>query len=134
MVRDQGDPVSHLAGFDAKAEHDFYDRTWAEPSLDINGIRGGKPEFVNTTLVVEAEARFTVRLAPGQDPLSPRSGTRSARIPETGSGRSRRPSVTRSYVPAGRMRPAARRNMFRRGPAHMCAGQKPIDRPFGTLA
>jgi acetylornithine deacetylase/succinyl-diaminopimelate desuccinylase-like protein len=53
---------------DPKAEQDFYDRTWAEPSMDVNGIRGGKPEFVNTTLVVEAEARFTIRLAPGQDP------------------------------------------------------------------
>jgi acetylornithine deacetylase/succinyl-diaminopimelate desuccinylase-like protein len=53
---------------DAKAADDFYDRTWAEPSLDVNGIRGGKPEFVNTTLIVEAEARFTIRLAPGQDP------------------------------------------------------------------
>ncbi|HEX7144303.1 MAG TPA: M20/M25/M40 family metallo-hydrolase [Gaiellaceae bacterium] len=53
---------------DAKAAEDFYDRTWAEPSLDVNGIRGGKPEFLNTTLIVEAEARFTIRLAPGQDP------------------------------------------------------------------
>ncbi len=53
---------------DPNAEEQFYDRTWAEPSLDINGIHGGKPEFVNTTLVVEAEARFTIRLAPGQDP------------------------------------------------------------------
>jgi acetylornithine deacetylase/succinyl-diaminopimelate desuccinylase-like protein len=53
---------------DANAAADFYDRTWAEPSLDVNGIRGGKPEFVNTTLIVEAEARFTIRLAPGQDP------------------------------------------------------------------
>ncbi|HEU5277762.1 MAG TPA: M20/M25/M40 family metallo-hydrolase [Gaiellaceae bacterium] len=53
---------------DSRAQEDFYDRTWAEPSLDVNGIRGGKPEFVNTTLVVEAEARFTIRLAPGQDP------------------------------------------------------------------
>jgi acetylornithine deacetylase/succinyl-diaminopimelate desuccinylase-like protein len=53
---------------DANAAEDFYDRTWAEPSLDVNGIRGGKPEFVNTTLIVEAEARFTIRLAPGQDP------------------------------------------------------------------
>ena len=53
---------------DPNAEEQFYDRTWAEPSLDINGIYGGKPEFVNTTLVVEAEARFTIRLAPGQDP------------------------------------------------------------------
>src|SRR5437763_6105119 len=53
---------------DPLAERDFYDRTWAEPSLDVNGIHGGKPEFVNTTLVVEAEARFTIRLAPGQQP------------------------------------------------------------------
>jgi len=56
------------APLDPNAEQDFYDRTWAEPSLDVNGIHGGKPEFVNTTLVVEAEARFTIRLAPGQDP------------------------------------------------------------------
>jgi acetylornithine deacetylase/succinyl-diaminopimelate desuccinylase-like protein len=53
---------------DPKAENDFYDRTWAEPSLDVNGIFGGKPDFVNTTLIVEAHARFTIRLAPGQDP------------------------------------------------------------------
>jgi acetylornithine deacetylase/succinyl-diaminopimelate desuccinylase-like protein len=53
---------------DPKAADDFYDRTWAEPSLDVNGIRGGKPDFVNTTLIVEAEARFTIRIAPGQDP------------------------------------------------------------------
>jgi acetylornithine deacetylase/succinyl-diaminopimelate desuccinylase-like protein len=53
---------------DPKAEADFYERTWAEPSLDVNGIHGGKPDFVNTTLIVEAHARFTIRLAPGQDP------------------------------------------------------------------
>jgi acetylornithine deacetylase/succinyl-diaminopimelate desuccinylase-like protein len=53
---------------DANAEDDFYDRTWAEPSLDVNGIKGGKPDLVNTTLIVEAEARFTIRIAPGQDP------------------------------------------------------------------
>jgi acetylornithine deacetylase/succinyl-diaminopimelate desuccinylase-like protein len=53
---------------DPKAAGDFYDRTWAEPSLDVNGIFGGKPDFVNTTLIVEAHARFTIRLAPGQDP------------------------------------------------------------------
>ena len=35
--------------------------------MDVNGIHGGKPDFVNTTLVVQAEARFTIRLAPGQD-------------------------------------------------------------------
>jgi len=53
---------------DPKAAEEFYERTWAEPSLDVNGIYGGKPDFVNTTLVVEAHARFTIRLAPGQNP------------------------------------------------------------------
>jgi acetylornithine deacetylase/succinyl-diaminopimelate desuccinylase-like protein len=63
IIRDAG-----AMPLDPKAEADFYDRTWAEPSLDINGIYGGKPDFVNTTLVVEARANFTIRLAPGQDP------------------------------------------------------------------
>jgi len=57
-----------VAPLDPQAEKDFYDRTWAEPSLDVNGIFGGKPDFINTTLVVEARARLTIRLAPGQDP------------------------------------------------------------------
>lgn len=52
---------------DPKAGAEFYTRTWAEPSLDVNGIHGGKPDFVNTTLPVEAHARFTIRIAPGQD-------------------------------------------------------------------
>jgi acetylornithine deacetylase/succinyl-diaminopimelate desuccinylase-like protein len=52
---------------DPKAGDEFYMRNWAQPSLDVNGIYGGKPEFVNTTLPVEAYARFTIRLAPGQE-------------------------------------------------------------------
>jgi acetylornithine deacetylase/succinyl-diaminopimelate desuccinylase-like protein len=66
-----GAEILHEAGakpLDPKAERDFYERTWAEPSLDVNGIHGGKPDFVNTTLIAEAHARFTIRLAPGQDP------------------------------------------------------------------
>jgi acetylornithine deacetylase/succinyl-diaminopimelate desuccinylase-like protein len=66
-----GAEILHEAGatpLDPKAEEEFYNRTWAEPSLDVNGIFGGKPDFVNTTLIVEAHARFTIRLAPGQDP------------------------------------------------------------------
>ena len=38
--------------------------------MDVNGLHGGKPDLVNTTLVVEAHARFTIRLAPGQDPAT----------------------------------------------------------------
>jgi len=67
----QGEEILREAGatpLDPKAEGEFYNRTWAEPSLDVNGIHGGKPDFVNTTLIVEAHARFTIRLAPGQDP------------------------------------------------------------------
>jgi acetylornithine deacetylase/succinyl-diaminopimelate desuccinylase-like protein len=35
--------------------------------MDVNGILGGKPGLLNTTLIVAAEANFTIRLAPGQD-------------------------------------------------------------------
>ncbi|MFN2627718.1 MAG: M20/M25/M40 family metallo-hydrolase [Gaiellaceae bacterium] len=50
-----------------RAAEEFYTRTWAEPSIDVNGILGGKPGLRNTTLSVFAAAEFTVRLAPGQD-------------------------------------------------------------------
>ena len=52
---------------DPNAADQFYIRTFAEPSADVNGIIGGKPGFRNTTLSVHASAEFTVRLAPGQD-------------------------------------------------------------------
>jgi acetylornithine deacetylase/succinyl-diaminopimelate desuccinylase-like protein len=51
---------------DANAEAEFYTRTWAEPSADVNGIIGGKPGVRNTTLSVHASGEFTIRLAPGQ--------------------------------------------------------------------
>jgi acetylornithine deacetylase/succinyl-diaminopimelate desuccinylase-like protein len=51
---------------DERADEEFYLRTWAEPSADVNGIIGGKPGLRNTTLSVEASGEFTVRLAPGQ--------------------------------------------------------------------
>jgi acetylornithine deacetylase/succinyl-diaminopimelate desuccinylase-like protein len=49
------------------AGRDFYVRTFAEPSADVNGIIGGKPGLRNTTLSVHAAGEFTIRLAPGQD-------------------------------------------------------------------
>jgi acetylornithine deacetylase/succinyl-diaminopimelate desuccinylase-like protein len=52
---------------DGGAEEEFYVRTWAEPSADVNGILGGKPGLRNTTLSIAASGEFTVRLAPGQD-------------------------------------------------------------------
>ena len=51
---------------DATAQEEFYLRTWAESSADVNGILGGKPGLRNTTLSVHASGEFTIRLAPGQ--------------------------------------------------------------------
>jgi acetylornithine deacetylase/succinyl-diaminopimelate desuccinylase-like protein len=50
------------------AEDDFYVRTFAETSLDVNGIASGSPDLVKTVLPVEARANVSIRLAPGQDP------------------------------------------------------------------
>jgi acetylornithine deacetylase/succinyl-diaminopimelate desuccinylase-like protein len=52
---------------DDRAADEFYVRTFAEPSLDVNGILGGKPGLLNTTIPAAAQANFTIRLAPGQD-------------------------------------------------------------------
>jgi acetylornithine deacetylase/succinyl-diaminopimelate desuccinylase-like protein len=60
-MRDQG-----ARALDPTAVEEFYVRTWAEPSADVNGILGGKPGLRNTTLSVAASGEFTVRLAPGQ--------------------------------------------------------------------
>jgi acetylornithine deacetylase/succinyl-diaminopimelate desuccinylase-like protein len=52
--------------YDDRAADEFWLRTTAETSVDVNGIIGGKPRLRNTTVPVAAEANFTVRLAPGQ--------------------------------------------------------------------
>jgi acetylornithine deacetylase/succinyl-diaminopimelate desuccinylase-like protein len=52
---------------DDRAADEFYVRTFAEPSVDVNGILGGKPGLLNTTIPAAAQANFTIRLAPGQD-------------------------------------------------------------------
>ena len=52
---------------DDRAADEFYTRTFAEPSLDVNGLAGGSPQLVKTVLPVEAEANVSIRLAPGQD-------------------------------------------------------------------
>ena len=54
--------------YDPEAADEFYLRTTAEPSVEVNGILGGKPGLKNTTVISEAQANFTVRLAPGQTP------------------------------------------------------------------
>ena len=51
---------------DARAEDDFYLRTFAEPAIDVNGIQTGSPMLQKTVLPVEAIANVSIRLAPGQ--------------------------------------------------------------------
>jgi acetylornithine deacetylase/succinyl-diaminopimelate desuccinylase-like protein len=51
---------------DPQAARDFYRRTFAEPSLDVNGIHAGSPVLQKTVLPVEAVANVSIRLAPGQ--------------------------------------------------------------------
>jgi acetylornithine deacetylase/succinyl-diaminopimelate desuccinylase-like protein len=51
-----------------RAADDFYLRTFADTSLDVNGIASGSPDLVKTVLPVEARANVSIRLAPGQDP------------------------------------------------------------------
>jgi acetylornithine deacetylase/succinyl-diaminopimelate desuccinylase-like protein len=50
------------------AGDELYVRTFADASLDVNGIAGGSPDLVKTVLPVEARANVSIRLAPGQDP------------------------------------------------------------------
>jgi len=53
---------------DAAAAADFYLRTWASPSLDVNGIEGGSPHLLKTVTPVVAHANLSIRLVPGQEP------------------------------------------------------------------
>ena len=46
----------------------FYERTWANASLDVSGIDGGDAQQQRTIIPHEASARLNVRLAAGQDP------------------------------------------------------------------
>jgi acetylornithine deacetylase/succinyl-diaminopimelate desuccinylase-like protein len=51
---------------DPHAAHDFYLRTWAEPSLSVNGIGAGSARAQKAVLPVLAEANLSLRLAHGQ--------------------------------------------------------------------
>jgi len=51
---------------DARAAEEFYVRTWAEPSIDVNGVEGGSPQLQKTVIPVLAEANLSLRLVAGQ--------------------------------------------------------------------
>ena len=72
-LADQG-----ATALDARAAEDFYVRTTAEPSVDVNGIEGGSPRLQKTVIPIEAQANVSMRLAPGQDPARDRAGLRAA--------------------------------------------------------
>jgi acetylornithine deacetylase/succinyl-diaminopimelate desuccinylase-like protein len=58
---------------DPKGADEFYVRTFAEPSVDVNGVEGGSPQLQKTVLPVQADANVSIRLAPGQsvDEIAP---------------------------------------------------------------
>jgi acetylornithine deacetylase/succinyl-diaminopimelate desuccinylase-like protein len=53
---------------DGTAADEFYVRTWAEPSLDVNGLAGGSPFLQKTVIAAVGEANLSMRLVADQDP------------------------------------------------------------------
>lgn len=61
MLREAGAIPSH-----PDAGPLFYERTWADASLDVSGIAGGDPAQQRTIIPYEASARLNMRVAAGQ--------------------------------------------------------------------
>ena len=53
---------------DDRATAEFYERTWAGPSLTVHSIGSGDPLLHKTSIGAEARASLSLRVAPGQDP------------------------------------------------------------------
>ena len=93
------------------AADEFYLRTFADTSLDVNGIASGSPDLVKTVLPVEARANVSIRLAPDQDPDTIRASFERlmrAGLPEGAElqvelRNSARPALTRTDAPAIRL-------------------------------
>jgi acetylornithine deacetylase/succinyl-diaminopimelate desuccinylase-like protein len=52
---------------DPAAAAEFYERTWARPSVTVHSVSSGDPTIHKTSIQSEARASLSVRLAPGQD-------------------------------------------------------------------
>src|SRR4051794_4579477 len=90
---------------DAQAAEQFYTRTFAEPSADVNGIIGGKPGLRNTTLSVKASGECTIRLAPGQDVHT--IGTQAERLMRDAAPDNAEVDIEWDGTPPGLVRPDA---------------------------
>jgi acetylornithine deacetylase/succinyl-diaminopimelate desuccinylase-like protein len=55
------------AASDPGAGDAFYDRTWALPAFTVHSVLAGDPTLHKTSIVQEAIASVSLRLAPGQD-------------------------------------------------------------------
>jgi acetylornithine deacetylase/succinyl-diaminopimelate desuccinylase-like protein len=105
---------------DARAADEFYVRAWAEPSVDVTAILGGKPGLRNTTLVSRASAQVTVRLVPDQEPE--RIGAALERLLREGAPEGSELDVTLAGGPPG--------VLAREGPV-LQAGLDVLERAFG---
>jgi acetylornithine deacetylase/succinyl-diaminopimelate desuccinylase-like protein len=130
------------------AADEFYIRTFADTSLDVNGFASGSPDLTKTVLPAEARANVSIRLAPGQDPDEIRAvferlvrGALPAGAElEIEVRNQARPAVTRLDAPAVRLAATAFERVV--GAAPLLArsgGTLPIyaalvDRGFPTLA
>lgn len=56
-----GRPLSEDAAFH------YYQRNWADASMDVHGIAGGDAVQKRTIIPASARGKFSIRLAPGQD-------------------------------------------------------------------
>lgn len=63
------DVIAEAGGrpIDDDAARHFYERNWADTSLDVNGFAGGDAVQRRTIIPATAAAKFSIRLAPGQD-------------------------------------------------------------------
>ncbi len=52
---------------DESAAANFYERNWGDASLDVNGLAGGDAVQKRTIIPALAMAKFSIRLAPGQN-------------------------------------------------------------------
>ncbi len=118
---------------DAGAGADFYTRTWAQPTLEINGIAGGSPDLQKTVLPVEARANVSIRLAPGQD--ADEIAAAFTRLLRDAAPPGTELEINRwSSAPAGLVDPASRALELGRDAFEAVVGRRPVlIRSGGTL-